>query len=91
MQARYPAVCKEFMEFMKRHEERMRRAERFANEIKGGHDKRKRKLLGELDQTVIFVFLIYAQDVKKTSTFFLNLGKGRSGNLSTPKTRLPEH
>ena len=43
---------------MKRHEERMRRAERVANEIKGGHDKKKRKLLGELDQTVIFLFLI---------------------------------
>ena len=54
------------MEFMKRHEERMRRAERVANEIKGGHDKKKRKLLGELDQTVILsVFLI------KTSALFL--------------------
>ena len=38
---------------MKGHEERMRRAEKVANEIKVGHDKKKRKLLGELDQTAI--------------------------------------
>ena len=76
MQARSPAVCKEFMEFMKGHEERMRRAERVANEIKVGHDKKKRKLLGELDQTVILSVLCGCFLIKNFSTFF-NLGTRR--------------
>ena len=60
---------------MKGHEERVRRAERVANEIKVGHDKKKRKLLGELDQTVILC-LVWLFFNKNFSTFF-NLGTRR--------------
>ena len=71
MQGRSPAVCKEFMEFMKGHEERMRRAERVANDIKVGHDKKKRKLLGELDQTVILSVLCGCFLIKTSALFLI--------------------
>ena len=59
------------MEFIKGHEERMRRAERVANEIKVGHDKKKRKLLGELDQTVILSVLCGCFLIKTLALFLI--------------------
>ena len=45
-------MCKEFEDFLKGHEERMNRAQQVGVGIKAKHDKKRRKILDELDDTV---------------------------------------
>ena len=50
-------MCKDFEAFMKGHEKRMQRAEEVGKSIKTRHDKKRRKLLGELNKMVFLFFL----------------------------------
>ena len=45
-------MCSEFKEFLKGHEERMCRATQVGVAIKAKHDKKRRRFLGELNNTV---------------------------------------
>ena len=49
-------MCKEFEDFLKGHDERMNLAQQVGVGIKAKHDKKRRKILGELDDTVGLIF-----------------------------------
>ena len=63
-------MCSEFKEFLKGHEERMCRATEVGVAIKAKHDKKRRRLLGELNDTVCpCVIFPYVLILKSFSSF----------------------
>ena len=60
-------MCEEFEDFLKGHDERMNRAQQVGVGIKAKHDKKRRKILGELDDTVGLNFF------QSNKTFFSKL------------------
>ena len=56
-------MCKEFEDFLKDHDERMNRAQQVGVGIKAKHDKKRRKILGELDDTVGLNFFSIKQNI----------------------------
>ena len=59
-------MCKEFEDFLKGHDERMNRAQQVGVGIKAKHDKKRRKILDELDDTVGLNFF----SIKHETFFF---------------------
>ena len=82
-------MCKEFEDFLKGHDERMNRAQQVGVGIKAKHDKKRRKILGELDDTVGLNFFSI-----KHETFFPRCfisARRRSGNLHSSKVWVSKH
>ena len=83
-------MCKEFEDFLKGHDERMNLAQQVGVGIKAKHDKKRRKILGELDDTVGLNFFFQSN----TKHFFQGVffsARRRSGNLHSSKVWVSKH
>ena len=65
-------MCKEFEDFLKGHDERMNRAQQVGVGIKAKHDKKRRKILGELDDTVGLNFFSIKHETFFSKVFYFS-------------------